>query len=64
VWFGADADDAYRFALGLLGWMLAGLDEERRGQALSALRATIGRHTTASGVVYKSGTWLIQARRA
>ena len=63
MWFGADADDAYMFALGLLGWMLAGLDEERHGQALSALRATIGRHITASGVVYKSGTWLIRARR-
>jgi hypothetical protein len=26
MWFGADSDDAYDYALGLLGWMLAGLD--------------------------------------
>jgi len=64
MWFGADADDAYAFALGLLGWMLEGLDDGRRTQALAALRATVTAHRTADGVVYKSGTWLIRARRA
>src|SRR6201987_3715385 len=28
MWFGVDADDAHGFALGLLGWMLGGLDED------------------------------------
>lgn len=64
MWFGADAGDAYSFALGLLGWMLHGLDRGRRAQALGALRATIDAHSTAAGVVYQSGTWLIRARRA
>jgi SAM-dependent methyltransferase len=64
MWFGADADDAHAFALGLLGWMLEGLDGERRPQALAALRATVTAHSTAEGVVYNSGAWLIRARRA
>jgi SAM-dependent methyltransferase len=64
MWFGASADDAYAFALGLLGWMLEGLDAGRRAQALGALRATVAAHTTAGGVVYRSGAWLIRARRA
>ena len=64
LWFGADADDAHAFALGLLGWMLEGLDEDRRPQALAALRATVTAHSTADGVVYNSGAWLIRAQRA
>lgn len=64
MWFGADADDAHAFALGLLGWMLEGLDEDRRPQALAALRATVTAHSTADGVVYNSGAWLIRAQRA
>jgi SAM-dependent methyltransferase len=63
MWFGADADDAHTFALGLLGWMLEGLDQDRRAQALAALRATVAAHTTADGVVYTSGAWLIRAQR-
>lgn len=61
MWFGADADDAHAFALGLLGWMLEGLDEDRRAQALAALRATVTAHSTGDGVVYNSGAWLIRA---
>ena len=64
MWFGVDSDDAYDFALGLLGWMLAGLDGNHRARALSALRSTVAAHHTADGVVYNSGTWLIRARRA
>jgi hypothetical protein len=29
MWFGDDADDAHRFVLGLMGWMLEGLDDDR-----------------------------------
>jgi SAM-dependent methyltransferase len=64
MWFGHDADDAYAFIAGLLGWMQEGLSGGQRGQALDALRATIDRHQTAGGIVYGSGAWLIQARRA
>jgi SAM-dependent methyltransferase len=64
MWFGADADDAHAFVLGLLGWMLEGLDESQRTRALGALRATVTAHTTADGVVYRSGAWLIRAQRA
>jgi SAM-dependent methyltransferase len=64
MWFGASPGDAYEFALGLLGWMLDGLNENRRAQALGALRATVTTHSTADGVIYKSGAWLIRAQRA
>lgn len=64
MWFGADADNAYAFVLGLLGWMLEGLDGSRRTRALGALRATVAAHATADGVVYDSGAWLVRARRA
>jgi SAM-dependent methyltransferase len=63
MWLGADPGDAYEFALGLLGWMLEGLDESQRTQALSALRETVTTHSTADGVVFRSGAWLIRAQR-
>ena len=64
MWLGAGPGDAYTFVLGLLGWMLDGLDEHRRTQALGALRASIDAHSTVGGVVYRSAAWLIRARRA
>ena len=64
MWFGAGPDDAYTFALGLLGWMLEGVDEQRRARAAAALRATVTAHGTADGVVYRSGAWLVRGRRA
>jgi SAM-dependent methyltransferase len=63
MWFGDDAGDAYQFVLGLLGWMLDGLDGAARHRALDALRATIMEHETADGVVYDSGAWIVTARR-
>lgn len=62
MWFGADAGDAHAFVLGLLGWMLEGLDEDQRAQALGALRATVAAHATPGGVIYRSAAWLIRAR--
>jgi SAM-dependent methyltransferase len=61
MWFGSDADDAYGFVLGLLGWMLDGLDDDRRAGALEALRATVAAHQTDHGVVYQSAAWIIRA---
>lgn len=63
MWFGADADDAHRFVLGMLGWMLEGLDDAGRTAALDALRATVGAHQTERGVLYDSAAWIIRARR-
>jgi SAM-dependent methyltransferase len=63
MWFGADADDAYQLVLGLLGWMLDGLDDDGRAAAEDALRATIAAHATPDGVVYDSAAWIIQATR-
>jgi SAM-dependent methyltransferase len=61
MWFGDDADDAYQLVLGLLGWMLEGLDDTGRATAQEALRATITAHETADGVLYDSATWIIGA---
>src|SRR5499427_2493023 len=44
MWFGTSADDAHRFVLGLLGWMLRGLDDAGRSSALDNLRATVTAH--------------------
>lgn len=63
MWFGSDAEDAHRFVLGLMGWLLPDLDDHRRGQALDNLRATVTAHDTGHGVLYQSATWLIRARR-
>ncbi len=63
MWFGDDPDDAYQFALGLMGWMLQGLDDEGRVRALDNLRRTLTAHDTGHGVLYDSATWTTSARR-
>ena len=44
--------------------MLEGLDENRRGQALGALRATVTAHVTADGVTFNSSAWVVRAIQA
>ena len=61
--FGTDAADAFRFVLGMLGWMLQGVDNTTRDRALASLRRTLDDHETADGVWYDSAAWLITARR-
>lgn len=61
MWFGADADDASRLMLGLLGWMLDGADDDARAHACDALRSTMSAHETAAGVTYDSAAWVITA---
>jgi SAM-dependent methyltransferase len=61
MWFGTDADDAHRFVLGLMGWMLEGLDESGRDRALGDLHATMAAHRTGNGVVFGSAAWVITA---
>jgi SAM-dependent methyltransferase len=63
MWFGRDSDDAHQFVLGLMGWMLEGLDDARRTQALDALRASTGAHATVDGVLYDSAAWIVRATR-
>ena len=48
MWFGNDAGDASGFVLGLMGWMLEGLDDSGRARALDNLRATVGSVRTAN----------------
>jgi len=62
-WFGSDPDDAHRFVLGLMGWMLEGLDDTGRNRALDALAATITAHASSDGITFASGAWLIRAER-
>ncbi|MDP9332085.1 MAG: methyltransferase domain-containing protein [Actinomycetota bacterium] len=63
MWFGTDAVDAYRFVLGLLGWMLEGLDDDGRARALDALHSTMAKHETPDGVIFDSAVWVIRATR-
>lgn len=64
MWFGDDADDAHRFVLGLMGWMLEGLDAAGRARATDALHRTMVSHATSDGVVFDSAAWTIHATRA
>jgi len=63
MWFGADVDAAHRFVLGLMGWMLHGLDEQGQRRADDSLRRTLAAHATSGGVLYGSATWIIRAAR-
>lgn len=63
MWFGSDGEDAERFVVGLMGWMLQGLDAAGRNRALTDLRATLDSHQTPGGVVFESATWLVRAAR-
>jgi SAM-dependent methyltransferase len=64
MWFGHDPDDAHRFVLGLLGWMLQGLDEPGRERAIENLRTTLATHDAGEGVLFHSAAWTIHATRA
>jgi SAM-dependent methyltransferase len=63
MWFGTDADDAHRFVIGLMGWMLEGLDETGRRRALDDLRDTMAAHAAREGVVFGSAAWVVHAKR-
>ncbi len=59
---GPDPQRAHDFALGLLGWMLAGLDPAGQARARDALRATVEAHAGHDGVTFGSAAWLVTAR--
>jgi hypothetical protein len=46
---------------GFVDYLLEGLDDAARTQALAALRATLVAHDTAQGVLYPSAAWIIKA---
>jgi len=62
---GSDPDDAYGFISGLnpVLMMLADLDEATKAQALENLRTTIAGHATADGVMFRSSSWVVTARK-
>src|SRR5438105_3983935 len=64
MWFGTGADDAFAFVLGLLGWMLEGLDDAGCARARDDLYATVSAHAGADGVTFDSAAWLVEAVRA
>jgi SAM-dependent methyltransferase len=64
MWFGADPVEAHGFVVGLMGWMLEGLDAADRDQALDDLKETLNTHATDGGVTFKSATWLVTASRS
>lgn len=63
MYFGADADEAFRFVhgQGFVAFMLAGLDEDARIGALRSLRTSIEAHDTGDRVRYPSAAWVISA---
>ena len=65
LWLGSDASDAFGFfqGTGIVRGMTAGLDDAQRARALDALRATMVEHDSGVGVNFRSGAWLISARR-
>lgn len=63
MWFGIKPGDAYQFVLGLLGWMLEGLDDDGRARALDALRSLMATHETPDGVIFDSAVWVVRATR-
>lgn len=61
MWFGEDPDDAQRFIVGLMGWMLEGLDQAARSRAVEALHRRLVAHQSSDGVCFESATWTIRA---
>jgi len=62
--FGPDVATAESLVLGVVGWMLADLDDAGRAGARAALRADLEAHRGPDGVAYASAAWLVTARRA
>lgn len=61
--FGVSPNEAEHFILGLMGWMLQGLDDNGHARAVDALRTTIAAHHTRDGVLFDSAAWTIHATR-
>lgn len=64
MYFGPDVATAEAMVLGIVGGMLADLDDTARAGALAALRATLAAHLGPDGVTYRSAMWIVTAPRA
>jgi SAM-dependent methyltransferase len=62
---GSDADDAYGFVsqLGVMQKMMEDLDETAKATALDNLRAAAAARETPDGVIFRSASWVITARK-
>ncbi len=63
VWLGPDADRGTSWQLGQSAWLLVGLDDAQRAEAIANLHALFAAHETPEGVLLGSAAWLITARR-
>jgi SAM-dependent methyltransferase len=63
MWWGTDTESAYQFVIGLMGWILNGLDERTRDGACAELRRAIEQHAGSGGVEFDSAAWLVTASR-
>src|SRR5215207_8995048 len=65
VEMGSDADDAFGFFAGsaIVNWLLDGVDEAGRAQAMDKLRTVFRNAETAKGVLLGSSAWLISAAK-
>jgi SAM-dependent methyltransferase len=63
MWFGHDADEATARIGGLMAWMIADLDDDRRRATLADLHATMVTHEGSDGVELGSATWVVSAIR-
>ncbi len=61
--YGADADDAHAFVLGLLGWMLDGRSDIDRQRLSDVLHSVLVEHEGPSGVEFASATLLVTATK-
>jgi hypothetical protein len=61
--YGRTVDEAERFLLGLLGWLVRDQTPDRLAASIRALRATLAQHQTEDGVRFGSAAWLVTARR-
>jgi SAM-dependent methyltransferase len=63
MWFGHGPADAQRFVVGLMGWMLDGLNAADTAEALDALRTLAAAHQGPGGVTFDSAAWMVRAAR-
>jgi SAM-dependent methyltransferase len=63
LWLGQDVDTAEAVVLGTAGWLLDGLDADRRSRALIDLRQVLGARHGTGGVAFGSAAWLVVAGR-
>lgn len=64
MFFGRDIATAEAMVLGIVGGMVADLDDMARADAMTALRATLEAHLGPDGVTYRSAMWIVTAQRA